>query len=122
MVFGVVTARLDEVGPMEQRILMLASFRYYYLYQQVKGSRAVEVLVNCFNAISESVRFALTEEFLLFLHVARKLGRERLVALLLDKSAWLREIDSKTSSSKIFGYILENLEPFGCNVPERIVI
>lgn len=101
---------------------MLAAFRFYYLCQQVKGSRAVEVLVNCFNAISESVRFALTEEFLMFLHVARKLGRDRLITLLLDKSAWLRDIDSKTSSKKVVGYSLEVLEPFGCSMPERIVI
>lgn len=94
---------------MEQRKVMLAAFRFYYLYQQVKGSRAVEVLVKCFNAISESVRFALTEEFLLFLHVVRKMGREKLVALLLDKSEWLREIDIKTTTRRIIGYSLEKL-------------
>jgi hypothetical protein len=122
VIFGVVTARLAEVGPVEQRIVMLAAFRFYYLYQQVKDSRAVEVLVNCFNEISESVRFALTEEFLLFLHVARKLGREKLVYLLLDKSAWLRDIDSKTTSRKVVGYSLELLEPINCSLPEHILI
>jgi hypothetical protein len=122
VLFEVIVARLGEVGPVEQRMLMLAAFRFYYLHQQVKGSGAVEVLISCFNAISESVRFALTEEFLLFLHVARKLGRERLVALLLGKSAWLRDIDSKTTSNKVVGYTLETLDPFGCCLPERIHI
>ena len=42
----------------------------------------------------------------MFINVARKIGREKMVEVLLQKSNWLREIYEKTKSNKIIGYKL----------------
>lgn len=40
---------------------MEAAFRYFYLHHHDKSHSAVEILIECFNVISETVRFAMTE-------------------------------------------------------------
>jgi hypothetical protein len=53
----------------------------------------------------------MTEEFLLFFHVCRKIGKDRFIDLLLQKSSWLREIHERTSHKRMIGYKLEGFSP-----------
>ena len=87
-----VLANMYDFDQAEQKTLMDIVFRYFYLHHAQKHHSAVELFIVCFNKISEAVRYAMTEEFILFMNVARKIGREKMVEVLLQKSTWLREI------------------------------
>jgi hypothetical protein len=46
------------------------------------------------------------------MNVAKKIGREKMVEVLLQKSAWLKDIYEKTKANKIIGYKLDGMVPF----------
>lgn len=91
---------------------MLLLFRYFYLFHGQRTSRAVEMLVEGYNLVEESVRFALAEEFALFLRTARKVGKAKMVDWLLSKSSWMADINQKLCQRAFIGYKPENAGPF----------
>lgn len=118
-----VLANTYEFDQAEQKTLMDIVFRYFYLHHAQRHHSAVEMFIICFNKISEAVRFAMTEEFILFMNVAKKIGREKLVEVLLQKSTWLKDIYEKTKTNKIIGYKLDGTAPFNrYNFGEEIKI
>jgi hypothetical protein len=59
----------------------------------------------------------------LFLKIVRKIGKGKFVEFLLNKSPWLKEINSKVSDNNFVGYVKETLNPFpGFRVPEMLTV
>jgi hypothetical protein len=107
----VAISRGNELTASQQKTLMLLLFRYFYLFHAQRTSRAVEMLVEGYNLVDESVRFALAEDFALFLRTARKVGKAKMVDWLLSKSPWMAEISQKLCQRAFIGYKPENAGP-----------
>jgi hypothetical protein len=50
------------------------------------------------------VRFSLSDEFILFFRICKKIGRQKFVDFLIEKSQWLKEISLKIGSNNLIGY------------------
>lgn len=75
VLFYMILGKFGELSVKEECVIMDAAFRYFYLHHHDRIHKAAEIIIECFNLISESVRFAMTEGFLLFLRIATKLGK-----------------------------------------------
>ena len=96
----------------QQKVLMDVVFRYFYAYHHDKKQMATELFIQTYNKLSESTRFALADEFILFFRVIRKLGKGRFADFLADKSPWIKEVTGKVSEKSLIGYQKENVKPF----------
>ena len=67
---------------------MLQAFKYYYLFHHDKNLGASQIVINCFKKISAAVRFALSDEILLFFTILKKIGKDLFLDYLKDKFDW----------------------------------
>lgn len=92
--------------------MMEVIFRYFYAYHYDKKYEATDIFIEGFNSINQSVRFALSDELILFFRTIMKIGKAKFVDFLFQKSSWLQEIYSKVSTDNYVGYAKEILIPY----------
>lgn len=99
------------------------AFRYFYAFHHDKKYNATELFISTYNSLSEPTRFALSDEFILFFRIARKIGKGKFVDFLVDKSQWLKDITSKISEKSMIGYTKEGIQPYNpLGLGEDIVV
>lgn len=87
-------------------------FRYFYAYHNDKKFGATDIFIEAYNILSETTRFSLADDFVLFLKVISKIGKQKFVDFLIQKSPWLKEVYEKVSDKNQVGYAKEQLIPF----------
>jgi hypothetical protein len=112
-----------ELKPSQQRMMMEIVFRYFYAYHHEKKFAATDVFIEAYNSLTESTRFAMADEFVLFFKVVTKIGKHKFVQFLKEKSAWLTEICAKVSDTNLVGYAKEVLMPYpNLRVGDKITV
>jgi hypothetical protein len=101
-----------ELKPAQQKSMMEVIFRYFYIYHHDKKFNCTDIFIEAYNALSDSVKFAMADEFVLFFRIIRKVGKGKFCDFLLQKSQWLRDIHVKVSEGNFIGYAKETLNPF----------
>jgi hypothetical protein len=97
-------------------------FRYFYAFHHHKEHNATDLFLRTYNKLTEPARFALTEEFILFFRISRKIGKSKFIDFLIQKSDWLRQI-TQFVNEKPIGYKKDTLTPFNpLNLFENIVV
>ena len=66
--------------------MMEVVFRYFYAYHHDKKYAATDIFIEAFNGVSESVRYAISDELVMFFKIAKKVGKGKFVDYLLSKS------------------------------------
>ena len=111
-----------DLKPSQEKILMDIVFRYFYAFHHDKKYNATDIFMRTYNKLSESVRFALTDEFILFLRISRKIGKSKFIDFLIQKSQWFKQI-TQFINEKPIGYKKDMLTPFNSlNLSEDIII
>ncbi len=65
----------------------------------------------------------MTDEYILFFRVLRKIGRGKFVDFLISKSPWVAQITEKIKEKSVVGFNKSNVDPFNnLNIGEKIVI
>jgi hypothetical protein len=77
-----------ELEQSQTKELLLQSFKYYYLFHYSKQLKASQIVIDCFKKVSPAVRFALSDEILLFFTILKKIGKELFLNYLKDKFQW----------------------------------
>ena len=101
-----------ELKPSEQRQMMEVVFRYFFAFHHDKKYTATDLFIEGFNALDESVRFAMADEFVLFFRIIRKIGKHKFCDFLLSKSDWLTDIYKRVAEGNYVGYTKDTLNPF----------
>lgn len=96
----------------QQKALMEIVFRYFFAYHHDKKQMAPDLVIQAYNKLDESTRFALADEFILFFRIIRKIGKEKFADFLTEKSAWIREITVKVNEKSLIGYQKDSVKPF----------
>lgn len=73
---------------------------------------APDLIIQAYNKLDESTRFALADEFILFFRIIRKLGKGKFADFLTEKSAWIRDITGKVTEKSLIGYQKDSVKPF----------
>lgn len=79
-----------DLKPAQQKLMMEVVFRYFYCYHHDKKYGSTDIFIEAYNALHESVRYAMADEFVLFFRVIRKIGKNKFCDFLLTKSQWLK--------------------------------
>jgi hypothetical protein len=58
------------------------------------------------------VRFALSDEFLLFFKIIKKLGHTKFIKFLMEKHQWIEQLLKKVDPLAIIGHPKDTLSPF----------
>lgn len=58
---------------------MQVVFKYFYAFHHNKAYKPLELFAQAFNWLDESTKFAMSDEFVLFLRVVKKVGKEKFV-------------------------------------------
>ena len=64
---------------------MLVGIRYFYLFNRNKLQEPFSIWTKIFEKITEAVRFALSDELILFFKVIKKLGHVKFIQFLREK-------------------------------------
>ena len=64
-----------DLEPSEIKDLVLACFKYYYLFHYDKNHGASQLIIESMKKMTSAVRYAISDEILLFLAVIKKLGK-----------------------------------------------
>ena len=79
-----------DLKPAQQKLMIAVVFRYFYCYHNDKKFGSTDIFIEAYNALHESVRYAMADEFVLFFRVIRKIGKNKFSDFLLSKSQWLK--------------------------------
>ena len=82
----------DRLKPTLQATLLTATMNYFMVLHPHKEHQAVELFIQCYNWIEASVKYTLTSELSLFLRVAAKIGKKKMVERMVANSEWLRSV------------------------------
>ena len=93
-----------ELKPAQQKLMMEVVFRYFFVYHTDKAFKATDVFIEAYNTLSETTRFAMADEFVLFFKIISKVGKGKFVDFLVQKSPWLKETVAKVSDKNMVGY------------------
>lgn len=97
-------------------------FRYFYVFHHDQQHKATDIFLRTYNKLSEPARFALTDEFILFFRISRKIGKAKFIDFLIQKSEWFKQI-TQFINEKPIGYKKDMLTPFNSlGLSENIVI
>lgn len=66
--------------------MMEVVFRYFYAYHHDKKYAATDIFIEAFNGLAESVRYAISDELVMFYKIIKKVGKGKFVDYLLSKS------------------------------------
>lgn len=86
--------------------------RYFYVYHYDKKYQATDLFIQGFNQLSEASRASLSDEFILFFRITRKIGKAKFVDFLMNKSEWLRDTLGKVENTSLVGYPKDVLTPY----------
>lgn len=96
----------------QMKELMELAFRYFYFYHEDNKWGANELFVQVFNKISEPVRIALSDEFILFFRIIKKLGGENFIKYLVKKSQFINNLFIKFNVNSVIGNPKDGVQPF----------
>lgn len=91
---------------------MLAAMRYLYMYNRNKHAESFSLFTKVYENLSEAVRFALSDEFILFFKIIKKIGHIRFVDYLRQKYPFIEELHRKLDPGAIVGYPKDSLSSF----------
>lgn len=64
---------------------MLIVIKYFYLFNKTKLQEPFSIWTKVFEKTTEAVKFALSDELILFFRVIRKLGHDKFIKFLREK-------------------------------------
>ena len=107
----------------QQRLLMLVTMRFYYLFHYARNYTSTELVVHAFNKLTQETRKALSDEFALFFKIILKLGKEKFVQFIGKNSPFANKIVEMVMRRPSIGYPQESASPHStAGVPECIDI
>ena len=78
-------------APLEQqqtKDFLMQSFKYYYLFHNDQSLNASQIVICAMRKLIPAVRFAVSDEFLLFFTIVKKLGKDLFLNFLKEKFDW----------------------------------
>jgi len=101
-----------DLSQSQQKNLMLIGMKYFYLFNRNKLQEPFSIWTKIFEKITEAVRFALSDELILFFRVIKKLGHSKFIEFLKQKYEFIDELHKKTDSNGVIGYPKDALNVF----------
>ena len=98
-----------ELEPSQVKDVVLACFKYYYLFHHDKNHGASQLIIESLKKMSSAVRYAISDEILLFIVIIKKLGKDLFISYLFEKFSWTSEIPQ---SGSIVGINKSSIKPF----------
>lgn len=86
--------------------------RYLYIFNRNKHAESFSLFTKVYEKLSEAVRFALSDQFVLFFKVIRKIGHTKFIEYLRQKFPFIEELHQKLDTSAIVGYPKDSLNAF----------
>jgi hypothetical protein len=76
------TILLMKLKNSQMKEMMELAIRYFYLFHHEKKMSAANIFVETYHKLTDPVRFALSDEFILFFRIATKIGKSTFVSFL----------------------------------------
>ncbi len=96
----------------QSKQLMELAFRYCLLFHHFKRMKCEEIFVEVYHKIEPTIRFALSDQFILFFKIMDKIGKTGFIAFVFQKCQWIKQLVSKFNPYAIIGNSKSTVNPF----------
>ena len=103
--------KVSDLSQQQSRDLLDKTARYYLLFWREKKLSAWELFQSVAAKTSQAVKFALSDELILFFKIARKIGAGSLEKK-LGKEEWVGNLMEKLRGDALVGMVKEQVFPF----------